>query len=290
MPFVPNNSNKICLDKKDILLEEYKRKINGNKDLSDWYKWLTYRENFSIIDLEKSYSNLDELLVNIAKASFDKELVVESRSHYSKFKEFIKVNSINIFDKDLAVMKINIGMIAIDRLKTTSSLDIKTPEDVYKIVKRINNLFKRLIEKNGGYKLLYKDGGRVKEKVLQALYFFVAISFCEANDVKIAPECDSGVGPVDFNFSKGFIANVNVEIKFADNPNLKTGLSHQLKAYNEAENTDKSIYLIVKTNESDDDKVSALIETSKVKIIRDSSYPEIFDIDGKMNVSASKRK
>lgn len=76
MPFVPNNSNKICLDKKDILLEEYKRKINGNKDLSDWYKWLTYRENFSIIDLEKSYSNLDELLVNIAKASFDKELVV----------------------------------------------------------------------------------------------------------------------------------------------------------------------------------------------------------------------
>lgn len=292
LPFVQSNAKKVCIDKNGELKKEYKRVISlkPSKDLSSWYDWMSFREssNFNVVDLETKYNAIEELLLNIANKTYDKKLIVDSRNDFLDFKDFLKENEIILIDRDRAIVDINLGEIEVKGLSRKSRFDISTPQDVYAVVQKTCNLFKKVIEKNGGYKLINKDGGRVHEKILQALYFYISLSFCEANDIKISPECDSGVGPVDFNFSKGFVSNVNVEVKFADNPNLESGYLHQLKAYNEAESTDMSIYLVVKTKGTDDEKVSNLIKMSNSK--RDSKYPEVFVVDGKMNVSASKRK
>lgn len=294
IPFAQTNLKKLCIDDLGKLEDEYKRIISKDYDLNSWYNWMSFRPNQTLfrVNIEDKIYSTKDLVVTIASNCFNPKMIVESKSDYLHLKSVINSNHILLLDKDEAILSIAVSDLNINNVVSKQNFTINTPKDVFKITKTISNTFKKVIEKNGGYKLLHKTKGRVDEKALQMLYFLVAYPFCLANDIKMSPECDSGVGPVDFNFSVGFKANVNVEIKFADNPKLKNGFNYQLKAYNEAEEAKDSIYLVVKTSDADERSVKNLLEMrDKLKNQNPNlKLPRIIIIDGKLKPSASNRK
>ncbi|MBF4486690.1 hypothetical protein [Flavobacterium sp. CSZ] len=288
MVFVPDNSKTICIDKEEDILKEYGQIIQSDKDLTDWYKFLcmTKDSNFTKVDIKKPITSLP---IQICEKSFEKLLITNCNSNYSLLKSEIQDKGISLLDKDLAKVKLNYGNEAFPKT-TKSSFTTVTPQNVFDVVNEICFQFKDVIENKGLFKLIVnKDGIRVSESKAQLLFFGVAYSHCAANDLKLSPEVDSGNGPVDFNISKGFKANVNVEMKFADNPKLEKGLWSQLDIYNKAENTEKSIYLIIKTNNVYDKKISKLTSILQYRKNRGMILPDIYIIDSSYKASASVR-
>ena len=124
------------------------------------------------------------------------------------------------------------------------------------------------------------------ERFAQLLFYGIADSYCEANNLDLTRECDGGRGPVDFKISTGYYSRVLVEIKYSTNTHLINGFTNQLPIYNKAERTQYSIYLIIKTSDSDNslEKVRKLKNDAETKNQR---VPEIIVIDGRLQKSAS---
>ena len=288
MVFVPDNSKTICIDQDELILREYEAIINTNKDLTDWYKFLTMFRESSFTKVEINEESKD-LPIHICENSYDKLLITDSKSKYSKFKADIIKKGINILDKDLARVQLNYGLEAFPTTQRSKFSEVNI-ENVHSVVNEICAQFKDVVENKGLFKLIVdKNGKRVTEKKAQLVFFGVAYSHCQANDLKLSPEVDSGNGPVDFNISKGFKANVNVEMKFADNPKIGKGLWSQLQIYNRADNTKKSIYLIIKTNNLFDHKLSQLTKVLDLRKKKGANLPDVIIIDSSFKASASIR-
>lgn len=113
-----------------------------------------------------------------------------------------------------------------------------TFEETYK---RIMYL-KQVIENNDGYKVFYHDDTPVgSEKDLHLIFRLVWYS--TPSDVN--SEVNNGRGPVDYKISRGFSDKTLVEFKLARNTNLKNNLKHQLNVYEKANQTLKSIKVIM---------------------------------------------
>jgi hypothetical protein len=160
-------------------------------------------------------------------------------------------------------------------------------ENIFYIVKAICHKYSELIESNGLFKMLYNDEGNLRhERFAQLLFYGIADSYCEANNLDLTRECDGGRGPVDFKVSTGYYSRVLVEIKYSTNTHLVNGFTSQLPIYNKAERTQYSIYLIIKTSDSDNslEKVRKLKNDAETKNQR---VPEIIVIDGRFQKPAS---
>lgn len=286
--FLPDNSKRICVDTDEVILAEYNKTVINDKELLDWYRYLTMRKDFSIVKTKIEHTD-EPLQLNICRNSLDKLLISDCRSHYSSYANEIAGAGINILDKNLAAVHLNYGDINFP-LNTINSKLTVTKDNVYSVVQDICTEFKDLIENKGLFKLLIsKEGNRVPEKTAQLLFFGVAYFYCSANDLKLSPEVDSGNGPVDFNLSKGFKANVNVEMKIADSNKLEKGLWSQLEIYNRAENSYKSIYLVVKYNNQYDKKIDKLKRVVNYRKTRGEHLPELVIVDSTFKESASTR-
>ncbi|MBR6479397.1 MAG: hypothetical protein IKT04_02725, partial [Clostridia bacterium] len=77
---------------------------------------------------------------------------------------------------------------------------LKTSEDVFYVAKTICNHFKSLVENNGLNKLLFNnsDGSPKHESAAQLLFYGIANSYCEANNLNLTKEGNNGRGQVDF--------------------------------------------------------------------------------------------
>lgn len=127
-----------------------------------------------------------------------------------------------------------------------SKLPLETPDDVLTVTRKICDRFKSLIEDNGLSKLLYDSNGRSKhESAAQLLFYGIADSYCDANDIDLTKEGNNGRGPVDFKLSKGARDKVVVETKLTSNSQLRHGIEIQLPIYMKQEKTKKAIYLII---------------------------------------------
>jgi hypothetical protein len=289
MNFVPDNSKVICIDEDEKILSEYQKIIDKDKDLSDWLRFLTMSKesNFKKVKISRSIQNI---ILSISNNTYDKTIITDDLNKYSEHKQYIIDNKISLIDKNLAKVHLNYGNVNFPITKSLTNTII-TKENVYSVVKKICLEFKDLIENKGLYKLLVqKNDERVSEKKAQLLFFGVAYCYCSANDLKLSPEVNSGNGPVDFNLSKGFKANVNVEMKISDSNKLENGLWSQLNIYNKAENTDRSIYIIVKTNQNQSEKIDKLINVVNYRVSKGEKIPEILVIDSTYKESASVRK
>lgn len=153
------------------------------------------------------------------------------------------------------------------------------------IVESIILNFKRQIEDNGLFKLLYegKEKKLRHENSAQQLFFSVAQIFCLANDLDVSPETNSGAGSVDFKFSKGAFNKINVEIKYSNHTRLKHGLETQLKKYDKAEQSCKSYFLIVQVG-NHDRLLNEIVQIDK-KVNPKSNKVKI--VDGRPKTSAS---
>lgn len=123
---------------------------------------------------------------------------------------------------------------------------LKTDEyvrDSKEIALLICNRFKDYIENNKGYELIYIGKEPRDEPIVQKYFHSFAVSFCEAYNIDISPETDSGRGSVDFKMSRGNDKTV-VEIKLTSNTSLIHGYEVQVEEYAKAEKTNKKIFLV----------------------------------------------
>jgi len=166
-----------------------------------------------------------------------------------------------------------------------------TAENILAIVLEICIQFKKLIEYNGLVHSLYDaNGDKRPERFPQLLFYGIADSYCNANDLDLNREINAGSGALDFKVSQGK-AKVNVELKYSSNPKLVEGYEKQLKTYNKAEGVEDrhSVYLILKVNNNQDRKIYSIRELIKEQERQNLSSPHLFIIDAGINPSASKR-
>jgi len=164
-----------------------------------------------------------------------------------------------------------------------------TSDNILEVVKIICNHFGTLIEDNGWFEYLYDQRGKQKkERAPQLLFYGVAEAYCEANNLSLDRETNAGIGSLDFKLSRGFDAKVNVELKYSTNSNLVKGFEKQLPAYNRAEKTEHSIYLIIMTK-NNSRKIKNLMKIADEQKSKGERVPEIIVIDGRKQLSASRR-
>lgn len=118
-------------------------------------------------------------------------------------------------------------------------------EEMGTVVERICQKFKKLIEDNGLWRLLYDENKLKHETAAQLLFYGIADAYCSANNIDLSREVHNGHGPVDFKLSIGAAQKILVEIKLTSNPQLMHGLKKQLPLYMAQENTEKAIYLVI---------------------------------------------
>lgn len=162
------------------------------------------------------------------------------------------------------------------------SIDLSN-KDECQIVDDICEQFKRQIEYNGLHRLLYENDKKTikHERISQKLFFSVAQIFCIANNLDVSPETNSGSGSVDFKFSKGHNIKINVELKLSSSDKIIDGYDKQLDAYNKAEGTNKSFYVVIVVSENQK------LEELKTKAEK-SEFPILKIIDGSYKKTASK--
>ncbi|MGO7636718.1 hypothetical protein [Rhizobium leguminosarum] len=176
----------------------------------------------------------------------------------------------------------NLHKLKIDDDESRSEID-----RVEHIVEAIIGQFKKLVEQNRLNRTFYVDGNPRHERYAQLLFLAIAFAYCEANGLDISPESDAGAGPVDFKFSNGKI-KVIVEIKLSTNKKIVSGYRDQLKAYELAESSDRSHYVVIDVGSIGNmwKNLLALMAT-KPKVAK---HRRAHLIDGKLRVSASKLK
>ena len=165
---------------------------------------------------------------------------------------------------------------------------IDSQEKLISTVQRICLHFKQLIEQNGLNEVLYTDDGKPRrERISQKLFQAIAASYCEANDLDISPEVNSGRGPVDFKFSIGHGMKVLVEVKLTTNKKLVHGYEVQLIEYQKSEKTDDAFYLVI-DNGGPENQIERLRRLHSDYLKRKIKMHQLILIDGIPKTSASK--
>jgi hypothetical protein len=145
------------------------------------------------------------------------------------------------------------------------------------------------VANNGLSKELYRAPGKPRhESTAQRLFFAVAHCYCEAQNLDVSPEVDSGSGRIDFKFSQGFDCRVLVEVKLSTNSKLVAGYSTQLETYKAAEQTMRAIYLVIDVGKMRR-KDKALVERRNDARRKGEPLSDLEFIDGRIRPPASKR-
>jgi hypothetical protein len=168
------------------------------------------------------------------------------------------------------------------------SLEATSRDTVLQVVRLLCERFGRLVENNGLNRLFYADGGKLRhERFAQLLFFGVADAYCEANNLDLSREPNAGRGPVDFKVSGGYTSRVSVEVKYSKNTDLVHGFEKQLPVYEAAERSFHSIYLILRTTESERG-IQRVLALRDGALAQNKRAPEVMVFDVRVEPSASK--
>lgn len=118
------------------------------------------------------------------------------------------------------------------------------------------------IEKNGGWRLFYrKDQPVQRESDLQIL--FRLTWFATPSDFN--SEVNNGRGPVDFKVSRGSKDASLVEFKLAKNSKLEQNLRNQVKVYEEANRTNKSLKVVFFFSDHEKQRLQSILKDLKLE-------------------------
>jgi hypothetical protein len=148
-------------------------------------------------------------------------------------------------------------------------------------MKRVMYL-KHVIEDQDGQRLFYVNGQPVQREIDLHVMFRLTW-FADAADLDLNSEVNNGRGPVDFKVSKGKKNSNLVEFKLAKNTSLEKNLQHQVKIYEKASDTEKSIKVIMYFSDSELQRVLEILKRLKLTDCKD-----IVLIDACPKISASK--
>lgn len=166
-----------------------------------------------------------------------------------------------------------------------------TIEEADEVVSAIVSQFKRIVESNGLWRLLWNekiDKPR-HEKAAQQLFFAIANSYCDANKLDLTPEANAGEGPVDFKLSSGSDIKILVEIKKSSNSSLVTGYTDQLEIYKASERAVKAHYVIIDVGGLTPEKQRLLAVARDAAAADVGEASKIWYVEGTPKESASKR-
>jgi len=121
---------------------------------------------------------------------------------------------------------------------------------------------KKIIENNDGYRIFYINGQPVKREADLQLMF--RLTWYATND-DVNAEVNNGRGPVDYKISRGSKDSTLVEFKLASNSKLKQNLEKQVDIYKAANDTNKSIKVILYFSEDELMKVHKIIKDLDLK-------------------------
>lgn len=145
--------------------------------------------------------------------------------------------------------------------------------------------YKSEIENHRAYEMLYDNNELKHERFAQHLFRTSLSGLFNLYSLDLSQETNSGAGAVDFKVSRGSDLKVNIELKYSNNTHLIDGYKKQLPTYNLAENTTKSIYIVIKVDEKDETKISKLLDLQKGT----DNEIKIMVIDATIKKSASKK-
>lgn len=148
---------------------------------------------------------------------------------------------------------------------------------------RLRALFlKNVIEHQDGYRIFYHKGQPIqREQDLQILYRLTW--YATPSDVN--REVNNGRGPADFKASRGSRDKSLVEFKLASNSQLKRNLEKQVTIYEQANETNKSLKVILYFSAAELDKVNAILRDLKLE-----GHPDIILIDASADNKPSASK
>ncbi|MEZ4721785.1 MAG: hypothetical protein R2813_07925 [Flavobacteriales bacterium] len=221
---------------------------------------------------------MNSLISNIPLRTKNENGIVSKEDHVKGVLEVQKSQVFNVYG-GTAIFGNEINNITIPYER-----DIElSKKDECQIVNDICEQFKQQVENNGLHRLLYENDKKTTkhERVSQKLFFSVAQIFCIANNLDVSPETNSGNGSVDFKFSKGHDIKINVELKLSSSEKLTDGYTRQLEAYNKAEDTNKSFYVVIQVSEN------PKLEELKIKAAQ-NEFPILKIIDGNYKKTGSK--
>lgn len=121
-------------------------------------------------------------------------------------------------------------------------------DDFFDVIDLVVTEFKRFIEQQGGWRLLWNDGNLKDkpEEAAQLLFMGIARNYCKANNIVVDREVELGRGPVDFKFSNGYARRALLEIKKLHNGKFWNGLRYQLPSYLESDDCGHGWYVAVR--------------------------------------------
>lgn len=121
---------------------------------------------------------------------------------------------------------------------------------------------KQVIENNDGYRFFYVKGQPVKrEQDLQLIYRLTWYAAVE----DVNSEVNNGRGPVDYKISRGSADKTLVEFKLASNSKLRQNLENQVAVYEAANQTWKSIKVILYFSEQEHLRVRRIMRDLNLK-------------------------
>lgn len=141
---------------------------------------------------------------------------------------------------------------------------------------------KHVIENNDGYRLFYLNGRPIKRELDLQLLFRLTW-FATPSDVN--RETNNGRGPVDYKISRGNRDKSLVEFKLASNTGLKRNLERQVEIYEKANETEKSLKVILYFSEQELRTTITILQELKLE-----SNPNIILIDARSDNKPSASK
>ncbi|MCD6437288.1 MAG: hypothetical protein J7L56_03355 [Halomonas sp.] len=149
----------------------------------------------------------------------------------------------------------------IENLKDESSF-YETSDDTHDEAYSRVLFLKQVIENNDGYRIFYSNGQPIKrESDLQLM--FRLTWYASQDDVNA--EVNNGRGPVDYKISRGSKDSTLVEFKLASNSKIKQNLAKQVEVYKAANQTKKSIKVILYFSDSELSRVQKIMKELELK-------------------------
>ena len=200
---------------------------------------------------------------------------------YIRFKEDNGDQAVAISDdkvKEVEGLFISQVSTLIDKLREIGDF-YSIPGDTFEEASKRVLYLKQVIENNDGYRFFYIKGKPVQRET--DLHLLYRLTWYAASD-DVNAEVNNGRGPVDYKISRGSKDSTLVEFKLAANSKLKNNLAKQVAVYQKANQTKKSIKVIVYFSGDELTKVLRIMKELALK-----EGPDLVLIDAQPNKTSA---
>jgi len=173
----------------------------------------------------------------------------------------------------------------------TTISQVTNQEELRGLLQSVLELFKRFVEQQGGWRLLWNDDGSEKpEEALQLAFLGVAQNYLRLFNVELDREVELGRGPVDFKLSQGSKVRILVEFKKTTSGKFWNGLEHQLTSYMTSDGCAEGWFVAVRYRDGrqHDAKVTELHRRTAKASLDLGATVKHFYVDARRPVSASR--